>query len=148
MLFRSYNWDLQEDKLGVFAALDALRPCLELAPSIITGAELQRQRIESRLDDGFLDATALMEYLIRQGVPMRTGHETVGRLVAHCEARGCRLSELPLTELQEACGLIREDVREVLGAVNANRALQSFGSGGRQSVEAQVEAWRRRLASP
>ncbi|MFM7866754.1 MAG: argininosuccinate lyase, partial [Planctomycetaceae bacterium] len=26
----AYNRDLQEDKLGVFAALDALRPCLEL----------------------------------------------------------------------------------------------------------------------
>jgi argininosuccinate lyase len=112
---------------------------------MIAGAELQRQRIESRLDDGFLDATALMEYLIKRGVPMRTGHETVGRLVAHCEARGCRLADLPLSELQEACGLIGEDVREVLGAVNANRALQSFGSGGQQSVAAQVDAWRRRL---
>jgi len=142
----AYNRDLQEDKLGVFAALDALRPCLELAPSMIAGAELQRQRIESRLEDGFLDATALMEYLIKRGVPMRTGHETVGRLVAHCEARSCRLADLPLSELQEACSLIREDVRDVLGAANANRALQSFGSGGAHSVEAQVEAWRGRLA--
>ncbi|MCE2795015.1 MAG: argininosuccinate lyase [Planctomyces sp.] len=142
----AYNRDLQEDKLGVFAALDALRPCLELAPSMIAGAELQRQRIESRLEDGFLDATALMEYLIKRGVPMRTGHETVGRLVAHCEARSCRLADLPLSELQEACSLIREDVRDVLGAANANRALQSFGSGGADSVEAQVEVWRGRLA--
>jgi argininosuccinate lyase len=142
----AYNRDLQEDKLGVFAALDALRPCLELAPSMIAGAELQRQRIESRLEDGFLDATALMEYLIKRGVPMRTGHETVGRLVAHCEARSCRLADLPLSELQEACSLIRADVRDVLGAANANRALQSFGSGGAHSVEAQVEAWRGRLA--
>ena len=110
------------------------------------GAE-QFQDIEARLEDGFLDATALMEYLIRKGVPMRTGHETVGRLVAHCEARGCRLSDMSLTELQEACPLITDDVKSVLGTVNANRALQSFGSGGEQSVLGQVSAWKQRLVA-
>ena len=143
----AYNRDLQEDKLGMFAALDALRPCLDLAPAIIVGAELRRDKIEARLEDGFLDATALMEYLIRKGVPMRTGHETVGRLVAHCEARGCRLSDMSLTELQEACPLITDDVKSVLGTVNANRALQSFGSGGEQSVLGQVSAWKQRLVA-
>ena len=141
----AYNRDLQEDKLGMFGALDALRPCLELAPAIIVGAELRREKIEARLEDGFLDATALMEYLIRKGVPMRTGHETVGRLVAHCEARGCRLADVPMAELQEACSLISEDVLQVLGTVNANRALQSFGSGGEQSVSGQVRVWKERL---
>lgn len=141
----AYNRDLQEDKLGMFGALDALRPCLELAPAIIVGAELRREKIEARLEDGFLDATALMEYLIRKGVPMRTGHETVGRLVAHCEARGCRLADVPMAELREACSLISEDVLQVLGTVNANRALQSFGSGGEQSVSGQVLAWKERL---
>ncbi len=143
----AYNRDLQEDKLGMFAALDALRPCLDLAPAIIVGAELRRDKIEARLEDGFLDATALMEYLIKKGVPMRTGHETVGRLVAHCEARGCRLSDMALTELQEACPLITDDVKSVLGTVNANQALQSFGSGGEQSVLGQVSAWKQRLVS-
>ncbi len=141
----AYNRDLQEDKLGMFGALDALRPCLELAPAIIVGAELRREKIEARLEDGFLDATALMEYLIRKGVPMRTGHETVGRLVAHCEARGCRLADVPMAELREACSLISEDVLQVLGTVNANRALQSFGSGGERSVSGQVLAWKERL---
>ncbi|MGV2338208.1 MAG UNVERIFIED_CONTAM: argininosuccinate lyase [Planctomycetaceae bacterium] len=141
----AYNRDLQEDKLALFGALDALQPCLELAPSIIAGAELRKDRIAARLEDGFLDATVLMEYLIRKGVPMRTGHETVGRLVAHCEARNCRLADLPLAELQEACPKIEADVASVLGTVNANLALQSFGSGGRAAVNTQIDAWKKRL---
>ncbi len=141
----AYNRDLQEDKLGMFAALDALWPCLELAPAIVTGAELRRDVINARLEDGFLDATALMEYLIKQGVPMRTGHETVGKLVAECEGRGCRLADLSLEELQQACSLIQADVTEVLGTVNANRALQSYGSGGKASVLQQIAAWKERL---
>ncbi|MDG1895955.1 MAG: argininosuccinate lyase, partial [Fuerstiella sp.] len=95
----AYNRDLQEDKLAMFDAFDTAKACLELTPSIVAGAQLQRDNIASRLEDGFLDATALMEYLIRKGVPMRTGHGTVGQLVAKCEGAACRLKDLSLQDL-------------------------------------------------
>ncbi len=142
----AYNRDLQEDKLAMFTAYDALHASLELTPSIIAGAELRLDVIASRIEDGFLDATALMEYMIKKGVPMRTGHATVGRLVSHCEARGCRLSDLPLSELKEVCSLIEEDVAQVLGTRNALNALQSYGGGGPVSVNARVAEWKQRLA--
>lgn len=141
----AYNRDLQEDKLAMFSAYDTIRACLDLAPAVVAGAELRRDRIESRLEDGFLDATALMEYLIRNGVPMRTGHETVGRLVAKCEAAGCRLKDLTLADLQAACSVIGEDVYHVLGTANAMRALTSYGSGGESSVTARVTEWKAKL---
>ncbi|MCH2211983.1 MAG: argininosuccinate lyase [Fuerstiella sp.] len=141
----AYNRDLQEDKVALFDALDTVKSCLELTPSIVVGAELQRDNIESRLEDGFLDATALMEYLIRQGVPMRTGHTTVGKLVTVCESRGCRLAELSLSELQSACDLIQEDVYSVLGTKNAMQALISFGSGGESSVADRVKWWQQKI---
>lgn len=137
----AYNRDLQEDKLALFDAFDTVKACLELTPAIVSGAELQVEHINSRLEDGFLDATALMEYLIKKGVPMRTGHETVGKLVGKCEAAGTRLKDLSLAELQEACELIEDDVYGVLGTENAMRALTSFGSGGEQPVEDRVKFW-------
>jgi len=137
----AYNRDLQEDKLALFAAFDTIRACLELTPSIVVGAQLQTERIDARLEEGFLDATTLMEYLIKQGVPMRTGHEVVGKLVRACEAKGCRLAELSLEDLQAACDKIRPDVTSVLGARNAVAALQSYGSGGPQSVNARLAEW-------
>src|SRR5690606_840406 len=100
------------------------------APAIVSGAELQTARIESRLEEGFLDATALMEYLIKQGVPMRSAHETVGKLVSDCESKNCRLAELELPELQQACDRIDYDVYGVLGVKNAVAVLCSYGSGG------------------
>ena len=141
----AYNRDLQEDKVPLFDALDTTVACLELAPAIVAGARLQRERITARLEEGFLDATALMEYLIRRGVPMRTGHETVGKLVALCESRSCRLADLSLTELQAACPQILADVSEVLGTANAVRALRSYGSGGPDSVAQQLKLWQKRL---
>lgn len=140
----AYNRDLQEDKIPLFDAVDTVTACLELAPAIVAGAELRRERITARLEEGFLDATALMEYLIKKGVPMRTAHETVGKLVSLCESRKCRLADLPLVELQGACSQITADVAQVLGAANAVAALKSFGSGGRQSVVEQLNAWRKK----
>jgi argininosuccinate lyase len=141
----AYNRDLQEDKIALFDALDTVTACLELAPAIVAGARLNRERIAARLEEGFLDATALMEYLILKGVPMRTAHETVGKLVAQCEAQRCQLAELPLAALQVACPQIETDVAQVLGAHNAVNVLRSFGSGGRQAVAEQLAAWKARV---
>lgn len=142
----AYNRDLQEDKLAMFASYDALRACLDLMPAIITGAELRLDRIHASLEEGFLDATALMEYLIKKGVPMRSGHEIVGKLVSHCEKQKTSLAKLPLAELQAASDVILEDVYSILGARNAMNALQSYGSGGTTSVTARVAEWKIRLA--
>jgi argininosuccinate lyase len=142
----AYHRDLQEDKIPLFDAIDTVIGCLEVAPAIVAGARLQTDRIAARLEEGFLDATALMEYLIRKGVPMRTAHETVGKLVALCDTRHCRLADLGLADLQTACPQIAADVAQVLGTANAVAALTSFGSGGRESVLAQLNHWRTRLA--
>ncbi len=146
----AYNRDLQDDKRAMFDAYDTIVACLEVAPQIVAGAELRREVIAARIDDGFLDATALMEYLIRRGVPMRTGHEVVGKLVATCEQRGCRLADLSLDDIRSlvpaaAAERIDGSVSQVLGSANAAAALVSFGSGSRQRVSEQLAAWKQRL---
>lgn len=142
----AYNRDLQEDKPAMFDAYDTVVACLELVPAMILGAELDEERINSQLEDGYLDATALMEYLIKKGVPMRTGHGTVGSLVAECDKRGCRLNDLSIDDLKNACELIEDDVYDVLGTRNAVAALQSFGSGGKAPVAEQITYWQQRLS--
>ena len=122
----AYNRDLQEDKLALFAAHDSVVACLDLMPPVVAGAELNRGRIAARLDDGFLDATALMEYAIKAGVPMRSAHHAVGSLVALCEKSGRRLAELSDEEFAAADPRIDPGVRGVLGAANAAAALKSY----------------------
>lgn len=142
----AYNRDLQEDKLAFFDAFDTVRACLEIAPGIASRAMLQVETINARLEEGFLDATTLMEYLINKGVPMRTAHEVVGKLVRSCESKKCRLVDLPLPELQQACNQIQADVSEFLGVKNVVCRLSSFGCGGRLAVAERVTVWRERLS--
>ncbi|MBR5709880.1 MAG: argininosuccinate lyase [Thermoguttaceae bacterium] len=141
----AYNRDLQEDKPAVFDAFDSVDACLELVAPIIRDAQLNRQRIEDKLDRGHLDATTFMEYLIGKGIPQRTAHHIVGRLVRLCLERDCRLSDLPLSEFQTEDPALTEDLYNVLGVKNAISAFKSYGSTAPAEVAKQVESWKKRL---
>lgn len=143
----AYNRDLQEDKVALFDALDQVETSLELAAAIVEHAELKKETISARIEEGFLDATTLMEYLIQKGVPMRTGHETVGKLVRLAESKACTLAQLPLADFQSIAPQVQQDVFEALGVVNAVRRFRSEGSGGTASVAQQVARWKQKLAS-
>lgn len=143
----AYNRDLQEDKPAVFDAFDTVRACLESAAPLVAQTEINRPAVEERLDRGYLDATTLMEYLIVQGLPQRSAHEAVGRLVRAAMDRNCRLMDLPLAVFQEVVPSLDESVREVLGPDKAVRRMQSYGSTAPQQVRRQMEAWKKRLES-
>jgi len=142
----AYNRDLQEDKEPLFDAVDTVEACLTLAAIVVNGVSLQADRIAERLDEGFLDATTLMESLIEQGVPQRTAHEVVGRLVRTSERRGLkRLADLSDAELAEAHPKLGTLARDRLGVHNAIKAFRSYGSTAPAEVEKQLERWRARL---
>ncbi|MEM9185001.1 MAG: argininosuccinate lyase [Planctomycetota bacterium] len=143
----AYNRDLQEDKERVFDAADTVAACLELAAPLAghEGTTLNREAIASRIDDGYLDATTLMEHLIQSGVPQRTAHELIGRLVGVAMKRGVRLAELPVEEFTAAHPSLDESVYQVLGVDRAIEAFKSVGSTNPAMVAEQVAVWRDRL---
>ncbi len=143
----AYNRDLQEDKQPLFDSFDTVLASLQLAAPLVAGAELQRQAIAERLDRGYLDATAFMEYLIRKGIPQRTAHGMVGQLVNKAMKQGVRLADLPLDDYRQADSSLDETVYEVLGVERAVTAMKSYGSTAPDQVRQQIEDWKRRLGS-
>jgi argininosuccinate lyase len=141
----AYNRDLQEDKHALFDAYDTVEASLELAAALVEGANLRAEVIEDRLDLGFLDATTLMEYCVAQGMPMRSAHEAVGKLVRLCEQRRCRLVDLMPAEYESVRQGLSAGVYKVLGVANALAAFRSAGSTAPAEVEKQLTRWRRRL---
>ena len=113
----------------------------------MAGAKLNREAIAERLDRGHLDATTLMEYLIRRGVPQRTAHGIVGRLVRKALDRGVRLSDLSLDEFREAGPDLDAGVYDVLGPEKAVAAMTSYGSTGPEQVKEQIRRWKELLQS-
>ncbi len=142
----AYNRDLQEDKPAIFGAYDTVAAALEVAAPLVANARLKRESIAERLEDGFIDATTLMEFLIANGVPMRTAHEVVGGLVKECEGKECRLADLPRERFEAVLPGKGGAVMAVLGVPNALKAFQSYGSTAPAQVERQLTEWKQRMA--
>ena len=142
----TYNRDLQEDKLHVFAAADVTEQCLQMAEAIVSHTVFNTDKIAAGLDKGFLDATAMAEYLVKKGVAFRQAHGIVGSLVAQCEKEGReKLLDLTLEQFRTACDKIDKDVYETLNPASVCAAYQTDGSGGIASAKSQIAYWQGRL---
>jgi argininosuccinate lyase len=130
----------------LFDAFDTVEACLELAEPLVRSATLNREAVRSRLDQGYLDATTLMEYFIRRGVAQRRAHHFVGQLVGKAMERGSPLADLPLSEFQQLDPTLDESVYDVLGSENAVAAFVTYGSTAPQQVAEQVQRWKRQLS--
>ena len=80
-----------------------------------------------------------MEHLIMEGVPQRTAHEIIGRLVGTAMKRGVALAELPLEEFEAAHASLDSRVFDVLGAEQAVAAFTSYGSTNPTQVAHQLD---------
>ena len=141
----AYNRDLQEDKEQIFDSIDTLQAILGVAAPLVAGTSFDRDRIAASIDRGHLDATSLMEALIADGVPQRTAHETVGRLVRLAMTRGVQLAELADEECQRGFSGWKPAFRTALGARHAVDRMQSIGSTAPASVVNQLASWKARL---
>ncbi|MFQ6036027.1 MAG: argininosuccinate lyase [Sedimentisphaerales bacterium] len=141
-----YNRDLQEDKIHIFAASDTVEASLDMARAVVSHTKFNTKKIASGLDEGFLDATALSEYLVKKGVAFREAHGIVGTLVAHCEKQNKKLAELSLDELRKHSTFIEKDVYGNLGAENVVSRYVTEGAAGPQQAKRQIVYWNKQLA--
>ena len=141
----AYNRDLQEDKPALFDIVDTVIACLEIAAPLVAGATLKTQSINARIEEGYLDATSLMEYLIQLGIPQRSAHHMVGSLVGEAAKRGVQLAELPIVVFAKLYPKLDDIVLGVLGVIYAVGAFKSYGSTAPEQVKAQIEQWKSRL---
>ena len=136
-----YNRDMQEDKTHIFAANDTAGICLDVARAIVSHTKLNKKKISAKLDEGFLDATALAEYLVGKGVAFREAHGIVGSLVAYCEQQNKNLADLSLEELQKYSASVEKDVYENLGAAGVADKYVTAGSAGPKQAKEQIAYW-------
>jgi argininosuccinate lyase len=142
----AYNRDMQEDKRWIFTAFDTVDSSLAIAAAIVQNTEPKSESIVARLDEGFIDATSMAEYLVGRGIAFRTAHQIVGKLVVLCEDRKLKkLSNLSLKQMQEWCPQIGPDVFDALGPEHVAARYASHGAGGGKQLKVQLAQWERRL---
>jgi len=142
----AYQKDMQEDKVPVFEAADALELCLAASAGMVRDMRPERDRLRDAASRGFSTATDLADWLVRAlGLPFRRAHHITGEIVKRAEARGCTLAELPLAELQAVEPAITPAVYEALAVERSVASRTSFGGTAPARVREAAAAARQRF---
>lgn len=123
----TYNKDLQEDKEGLFDAIDTIKFSLAVYSDMIATMKVNVDKMEQAVSKDFSNATDLADYLVRKGLPFRQAHEVVGKCVAYAIKNGKFLPEVTLPEYKEFSDLFEEDLLETLKPENCVAARTSYG---------------------
>ena len=75
----AYNKDMQEDKEGIFDSLKNVENCLSILPNVLKTMKINKENMLNSVNEGFLNATEVADYLVRKGIPFRDAHGISGR---------------------------------------------------------------------
>ena len=134
----AYNKDMQEDKEGVFDAIDTVKMCIPVFAGMIETMTVHPENMRAAANRGFINATDCADYLTKKGMPFRDAYTTVGNLVYYCQENGKTLEDLSLEELQKISPLFEQDVYEALRMENCAMNRASFGGPAKTETERQI----------
>ena len=135
----AYNKDMQEDKEGVFDAVDTVIMCLKVFTPMIATMKAIPENMKKAAQKGFINATDLADYLVKQGMPFRTAYKISGTIVAECIAADTVLEDLPISEYKKHSELFREDLFDAINLENCVARRISKGGTSVKSVEEQIK---------
>ncbi|WP_372881048.1 argininosuccinate lyase [Psychromonas sp.] len=142
----AYNKDMQEDKEGLFDALDTWGDCLEMASMALTDLKVNEQRTKEAAQGGYSNATELADYLVAKGIPFREAHHIVGVAVVGAIEKGVPLEELTVAQFKEFSEVIEDDVYPVLTLEATLAARKALGGVSPTQIEYALTEAEQRLA--
>ncbi|EGQ9610843.1 argininosuccinate lyase [Vibrio cholerae] len=143
----AYNKDMQEDKEGLFDALDTWFDCLQMAGLCFDGIKVNAARTLEAAKQGYSNATELADYLVAKGIPFREAHHIVGVAVVAAISKGVALEELSLAELQQFSPLIEQDVYSILTIESCLEKRCALGGVSPKQVAHAVQQAQTRVKS-
>ena len=143
----AYNKDFQEDKEGLFDAIDTWKTSIEIFANMLEKTEFRMDQIEKQLGKGFLNATDVAEHFVKLNIPFREAHEIVGKMVKTCEMKNCEFEELTDEELQVIDPRVTKNSLGDISIEACVDARTSFGGTAPSEVRRQIAIGREWLDS-
>ena len=143
----AYSKDMQEDKEGVFDALQTLSLCLAAMTGMVKDLTPDAKRMKARPAPATppppTSPTGWCETL---KMPFREAHHVTGRIVAlGVGARASRSRSSSSRTCRASSRGITEDAFGVLGVERSVRSRTSYGGTAPANVRRQAKAWLKRL---
>ena len=135
----AYNKDMQEDKEGVFDAVDTASMSVQIFVGMISTMKVKTENMKKAAQRGFINATDLADYLTKKGMPFRSAYKISGSIVAYCIENNEVLETLPLEKYKEYSELFEQDLYEDIDLYNCVNKRNSVGGTSVKSIEQQIK---------
>ena len=142
----AYNRDLQEDKEPLFDSVDTLNLILPAFTGMVATTIFDRLKMANSASTGFSLATEIADFLVKAGTPFAQAHESAGKCVQLCEAKGVQLHELSDSQFSAIDPNLTPEVRAKLTVVGALSSRTTYGGTAPSQVSAQIETLRLEIA--
>ncbi len=142
----AYNKDMQEDKEGVFDAVDTVKMSLKVFTAMLKTLKTIPENMKNAAGKGFINATDLADYLVKKGESFRNAYKISGRIVADCMKNGFVLENFPIEKYKEYSKLFDDDIYKAVNLEECVNKRISFGGTGVKSVENQISVVRAKIS--
>jgi argininosuccinate lyase len=141
----TYNRDMQEDKVPLFEAADAVAGSLEMASAVIQSVTLRPEKPKTAAEESWVVATDLAEALARAGTPFHRAHQIVGRFVLESVRGGKKPSDWTAEDMQRFAPEFTGDLAALLDPRKGMKSREIPGGTGPESVAASLQRARQAL---
>ncbi|MBI5697577.1 MAG: argininosuccinate lyase [Thaumarchaeota archaeon] len=139
-LASGYGRDLQEIKPSVFLSSSTAISALVVFNSMFATLKVNKQKMNQIADSGYLAALDIAEALVKEGLPFRTAHKIVGKLVQTAHESKITFSELTISEVRKSVSEKEFDAKKlakIISSINAQSSLQARSSLGSAGISEQ-----------
>ncbi len=136
----AYNKDMQEDKEGLFDAIDTVKMCVPVFTNMIATITVREGNMLEAAKGGFTNATDAADWLVKQGVAFRDAHEIIGKLVLYCIQNNTNLDDLSLEEYQAISPVFDESVYAAISVKQCVEARNVTGGPAKAATTKVIAA--------
>ena len=142
----AYNKDMQEDKEGVFDAIDTVKLCLPVMNDMLATMKIRKENMLQGAKGGFTNATDAADYLVKKGLPFREAHEVVGKMVAYALSNNKALDEFTMDEFKACSPIFEDDVYDAISMKTCVDGRSIIGGPAAETVKKAIEAGKNYLS--
>ena len=143
----AYNKDMQEDKEGLFDALDTWHDCLDMAQLVLEDLKVNEPVTKAAAMGGYSNATELADYLVAKGIPFREAHHIVGEVVVYAITQQKPLENLTVAEFKQFNAVIADDVYPILSLESTLAKRQALGGVCAEQIAHALQQAEQHLAA-
>lgn len=114
----TYNKDMQEVNEILLDSVKTVKDCVTIYEGMLKTTKFNKKEMLKKTDLGFMNATALADYLVNKGVTFRDAHSIVGKLVSYGISKNKTLEQISIEEYKTFSKKIEKDVYQVLDVKN------------------------------